>query len=142
MANECFDAIRKLIESRFKAWWDSNGGGIPVEWDNEAFTQPSGGTWVRLTVLNGEGFQASIGSAQLEKQPGVAVVSVIVPKNGGTKAALALADKAADALRFAVLTDGTVTVHMEAASVTRGAPEPSHLMLNCNVPFVAQHVTS
>lgn len=141
MANECFDRIRKLIESRFKTWWDANGGGVPVQWDGAPFSQPSSKTWVRLVILNGEGFQASIGSSRLEKQPGVAVVSVVVPVNAGTSAALALADKAADALRYEVMTDGVVTVQMEAPYVTRGAPEESHLMVNCNVRFEAQHLT-
>ena len=141
MADEVFDPIRKLIESRFKTWWDANGGGIPVEWDGVPFDQPEGKVWVRLVLLPGQGIQASIGSRKLEKQPGVAVVSIFTEKNSGTKTAYDLADKAAEAFRFQQLTGGTVVVAMEAPYVTRGNPADEFFTINLNAPYEAQHLT-
>jgi hypothetical protein len=141
MADEVFDPIRKLIESEFKAYWDANGGGVPIEWDGVPFEQPSAKKWVRVVILPGQGVQASIGSRKLEKQPGVAVVSVFIEKNTGAKPAYDLADKAGEALRYKQLTDGTVTVSMEAPFVTRGNPADAFFTINLNVPYEAQHLT-
>jgi hypothetical protein len=141
MSNEIFDPIRKAVESQFKTWWDANGGGVPVQWDEVPFNQPASGIWVRFTLIDGEGFQASLGSTPLEKQPGVVVIGVFTPKNNGTKAARDLADKAGQAMRYKQLVEGTVTVHMFAPYTTRGPLQESHLQLNVTVPFEAQHVT-
>lgn len=142
MADEVFEPIRTLIESQFKTYWDANGGGVPVEWDNVRFNQPANGTWVRLQLLPGAGFQASIGTRRLEKQPGVAVVAVFTPKDGGTKASYDLCDLAGKALRYQQLTDGTVVVQMEAPSIERGNPRDAFLHMNVNVPYEAQILTT
>jgi hypothetical protein len=139
--NEVFEPIRKLVEGQFKTWWDANGGGVPIQWDEVPFNQPASGTWVRFSLIDGQGFQASIGSKILEKQPGVAMIGIFTPKNQGTKPARDLADKAGKALRYQRLTDGTVTVALEAPYATRGPTQEDHLHLNVTVPFEAQHVT-
>jgi len=142
MANEVFDPIRALIETEFNTTWSSVGGGVPIAWGEVPFNQPASGIWVRVTINFGQGFQASLGSTPLEKQPGVCMVGVFVPKSGGTKPANDLADKAGEALRYKQLTNGTVTVSMEAPYVTRGPEQQSHFQLNVNVPFEGQLVTT
>lgn len=139
--NEVFDPIRKLIEVHFNTEWTAVGGSVPIEWEEVPFNQPASGTWIRVSIRDGQGFQASIGSKRLEKQPGVVMIGVFVPKNDGTGKIRGIADKAGQALRYRQLTDGSVTVSFEAPFVTRGPEQETHLQLNVNVPFEAQHVT-
>lgn len=138
--SDFYGPIRKIIETRFKTQWDSVGGGVPVQWENASFTQPAGGEWVRLVVLGREGFQASIGSLKLEKQPGVVVVTVITGKNAGPGRALVLADLVASALRYYQGTQSGVSVYMQAPSLGGVGEETDHYTINVSVPFEGQAV--
>jgi hypothetical protein len=83
------------------------------------------------------GFESS---SKIEKQPGIAIVTVVCAKDGGTARLNALSDIAADALRYWQGTNGGVTVAMEAPFVSQAPEEAEHYTQNVNVPFEAQQV--
>ena len=79
---------RRAIEARFA----SNFSALTVKYENQRFTPPKTEPWVALTILPGQGRQASIGSAPLNRYPGVIQVDIHVPENSGTQTARTHAD--------------------------------------------------
>jgi len=66
---------------------------IDTAWDNAPFTPPSDGSlWCRASVLFGQSFQPTCGSAKHTRFPGILAVQVFSPLEVGDKDALALAD--------------------------------------------------
>ncbi|AAX84858.1 possible peptidoglycan binding protein [Xanthomonas phage Xp15] len=74
------------IENYFKANWPDT----PIFYENR--TANSTGTWVRLTIQNGDAFQASNGEVSY-RHPGVVFVQIFTKKEVGSGEALKLADK-------------------------------------------------
>lgn len=134
--NDILGPVRRVIETRFKTYWDANGGGVPVQWDGVAFNQPADGIWVRFTLLPGEGFRASLGSKWLEKQPGVCMVSVFGPKNGGTGGVYGIAELVCKAFRSYQAIDDEVVVTLDTPWVRR-VEDPDTVMLNVTCAYEA-----
>ena len=97
-----YAAEREAIETRFAAAWTAT----PIAWDNVDFTPPEG-PWVRLHIVNGEAFQASMGSPVLVRHPGLIQIEINTPAGIGSGTAMTLADQACAIFRFALF-DGIV----------------------------------
>lgn len=76
------------IERRMNANWS----GSAFKFDNVPFDYPKE-KYVALTVLFGDGFQASLGDTPFFRQVGVIMLQIFVPKEIGTKDIGTLADK-------------------------------------------------
>ena len=77
-----FEDERRAIENRFSANYSSTG----IKYENVPFDQPAAASWVALTLLTGEGIQASIGTvpgSRLRRFSGIIQIDVyiIVVKN-------------------------------------------------------------
>jgi hypothetical protein len=96
-------------------------------------TPPGSASWARLTIRDGEAFQATLGSpnSNVHRHPGVIIVQLFTPSGVGTNDARALADTAATLFRNAVF-DG---VHCLAASVAVIGVDGPWLQTNVSIPF-------
>lgn len=86
---------KKAINDRFIAAWE---GKTEYTIDNEDFTEPESGAWVRLTVRNTDGGQTSMGRVGNRRfdRKGVIVVNVFTPIEQGTSEGDVLAEFAKD----------------------------------------------
>ncbi|MEM7444292.1 MAG: phage tail terminator-like protein [Pseudomonadota bacterium] len=121
---------RDAICGRFDARW---AGRTPVAWPNHGFAVPSGAPWVRLTIVDGEARQASLGSpgANLHRHTGVIMVQVFVPIDSGTRTARELADEAAEIFRHQRFD----AIRCDVPSVREIGPDDVWFQVNMSCPF-------
>lgn len=86
------------IETFFTANWPHTD----IMFENGDYTG-SNDEWVRLTVLNGEAYQASMGDDPAFRFPGVVVVQIYTKTDKGSGRALQLADFVDGLFRILVL---------------------------------------
>jgi hypothetical protein len=84
-------AAHNAIRSRFNSQW---AGATAVAYDNAAFKVPVTDTaWVRLTILDAESMQASMGASNnFYRHPGLIVVDIFTPTGVGDSVALGYVD--------------------------------------------------
>jgi hypothetical protein len=140
MPENFYSEIRQAIETQFKTYWDANGGGVPVKWDNVDFDQPDSGTWVAVSIMFADGKQASIGDRMLEKVRGDFVVQIFSPLGSATDPSLLKAGIVGVAMRWRDLTVNSTTVTMHSPSVKRTGSRSDFAQLNVSVPFEARRV--
>ena len=92
-----FDSERSAIEARFLAQWVTGSPASPrtaIGMPGHTFTPPVGQSSVRLSILNGQGLNMSMGDpgANLVRYAGVLMINIFTPGGEGTKAARDLAD--------------------------------------------------
>lgn len=122
-----FEAERASIEAKFATGWANR---TPVAFDNNRFVPPASGAWVRLTIIPGDSFNASLGINHV-RNVGIISLQIFVPEDSGTRQARQLADQAAVILenqRF----NGIST---RAASLVRAGESGSYLQFNLNAPY-------
>ena len=90
--------LRETIGSLFNANWDS--GTTPVAWPNRSIDPPQDANWVSMEIFQTDSFQVEIGSSNNQhRTTGLIILVVNTPLNAGDKAALDLADTAANIFR-------------------------------------------
>jgi len=97
-----FQAMDNAIRTRAKATFDDMSAPKPdsVFYDNqEGQPDSNDDLWVRVTVLSGETFQASLGNSKRFRTPGVLVFQIFVPIGRGTKAQAIMVDRLVVAFR-------------------------------------------
>jgi len=121
---------RDAICGRFDAHW---AGRTPVTWPNHGFAVPSATPWVRLTIVDGEARQASMGNpgANLHRHAGVIMVQVFVSIDSGTRTARELADQAAEIFRNQRFDD----IRCDVPSVREIGPDDVWFQVNMSCPF-------
>lgn len=131
-----FDDIREQIETK----WQTDLSGITTEYENTPFDRKGISDWVRLTLLDGAAFTATIGSSTKKiKQPGVLVASCFVLRGAGTKTIKDRMDTIADVFRNLRLTSGGLEIDFQTPTPANGDPgDPNLYMENLNIPFIAQ----
>lgn len=77
-----YETERQLIETEFQTQW---AGRTPVQYGDIAIDAPDGDDWVRITILNGQGTQGSVGSpgSNLVRHTGVVAIQVHCPLGSG-----------------------------------------------------------
>lgn len=126
-----YEQQRIDIESRFNSAW---GVTTPIAWQNVGFTPPTSGSWVRLSILNGDSNQISVGStAGLYRNAGVISISVFTEANQGTKAGLTLADQAAAVFRGAFFGSG---IKCRSPRITDLGLEGKYYRHEVSIPFM------
>lgn len=92
-----FASERSAIETRFHTEWLTGSPAAlrtPVGFDGHAFEPPTDEASVRLTILNGQGFNQSMGDpgSNIVRYAGVVMIQVFTPGGQGSSAARALVD--------------------------------------------------
>ena len=87
------------IEDFFRANWSHT----PIAFENGEMD--SDGEWVRLTIVNGDAFQASMGDNPAFRYPGVVYVHIRTRKDIGSGRAIQLADYVDNLFKNLVLTN-------------------------------------
>lgn len=128
--------------TRFKSQWDSlHPANVPVAWPNQPF-DPLSTThfdpasdigWVRVAVLPGDSFQASIsGGTKRWRTPGLFDIQVFIPAGTDEEVAVAIADDVVTSLRGVTISD----VVLQAASITVVGIDPTGAWYQINVRTV------
>ncbi len=134
-----FTADANAIRTHFDAEWLGLRPEAPVAYDNIAFDPAVDAVdafgnpvpWVRLTLIPGDGFQASLGTPKVWRSTGVVSVQIFVPVGQGDGTARELADDAAGVFR-GQLVEG---VTFRAPSLTRIGPEGAWYQINVATPY-------
>jgi hypothetical protein len=89
-----FKAAEAAVRAFFSAQWNS---ATPVAWPDVSFTPPNG-TWVRFSMKNNIGHQASMGSpgSNLFRRRGIITIQVFQKEGQGSTDARTKAELAAD----------------------------------------------
>lgn len=92
-----FEAERVAIEGRFHAQWLTGSPAAlrtPVGWDGHTFKPPTDESSIRLTILDGDSFNASFGDPGSNKvrYAGAVMLEVYTVGGQGSNAAQALKD--------------------------------------------------
>ena len=121
---------RNAIAGRFDSLWAAR---TPVAWPNVGFDVPDKGAWVRLTIINGDATQRSIGNpgANVHRHNGVITVQVFVPIDSGIHTARDLADDAAAIFRNQRF-DG---IRCDVPSAREVGPDDIWFQVNMSCPF-------
>lgn len=123
-----YAAERIAIEGLFATGWAAR---TPVGFDGHAFTPVNNS--VRLTILNGEGLNASIGSpgSNLARYAGVVALQVFTEGGKGTVASRVYEDAISDIFR-----NKTVgAIRFGVPYVSGSLEEPPFLVRTVMVPF-------
>lgn len=75
---------RQLIESHFKAQWESKHPEIPIAWQNVKNNGSDSG-FVRISILNGGSYLKGLGDKKLYRYTGVISVDFYLPTKVGMK---------------------------------------------------------
>lgn len=117
-------------KSTIETFFEQNWSGTVVVFDNvQAPTDID--EWVRLTILNGDAYQASMGDNPAFRYPGVVIVQIRTRRNIGSGRAVALAD-AVDAL-FKLLVLGNI--RFKVPRLDRGPIDEEWYINNVSVDF-------
>ena len=84
-----FSDERQAIESRL----DNGFSAVPIKYENVPFDPPKGSPYIALTILSGNGINASIGTDRpLLRHAGIIQLDIFVPEDTGTEVARTHAD--------------------------------------------------
>lgn len=129
-------AIRAAIEGRFASHW-VNGAQprTPIGWDGHTFTPVKNS--VRLTILDGEGRNASVGSpgTNLVRHAGVVAIQVYTEGGKGTAASRVNEDQIADIFRN-VTVDG---IRFGVPYVSGSIEQAPFLIRTVMIPFTVDN---
>lgn len=120
--------------SQIRERLSSQIGDTPIDWPNASFSPPDPPSiWLRLSILDGESFQTTIGAeTNVHRSVGIIIVQIFGPANEGDKDTLAMADTVAAIFRNWC---GT-TVRCRAATVKAIGPDgQGWYQVNVSVPF-------
>jgi hypothetical protein len=89
-----FKALEAAVRAHFNTQWNSL---TSIAWPDVPFTPPNA-TWVRFTLKNNAGFQATIGApgSNMLRRIGVVYIQVFQKEGQGSTDARSKADTAAD----------------------------------------------
>jgi hypothetical protein len=79
---------KNAIENHFTTAWGST---TPIVFENGEAPQDAV-EWVRLSIQNGDAYQASLGDNPVFRHPGIVFVQIFTPKDDGSGRAIELAD--------------------------------------------------
>lgn len=125
-------AIRAAIEGRFATqWMNGSQPRTPIGWDGHTFTPVKNS--VRLTILDGEGRNASVGSpgSNVVRHVGVLAIQVFTEGGKGTAASRTYEDLIAAIFRNVTI-DG---IRFSVPYVSGSVEEAPFLIRTVMIPF-------
>jgi hypothetical protein len=131
---------RRAIEQRFEDNFTALAASR-IKYENQRFTQPTEGAWVALTILTGDGIQASINTSPLNRYPGVIQIDIRVPEDTGTATARTHADTIEAIFRnqqFSAAASGIIKTRTPSIT-TRGVIDGWYT-LTVSVPYIRDKI--
>lgn len=125
-----FDTTRSSAEGIISGW-----GSVPVAYDNVEFDSTAQDNWARITILDGDRFNQSLGGSCI-RGTGIVVVQLFTKQWQGSAIARGYADELS--ALFTNVIDGDVVYGV--ATVTRVGHETDFYQLNINIPFQLDEV--
>lgn len=127
-----FSDERRAIETRLA----DNFSALPIWYENQKFDIPAGTPWVKITILNGAGRQASINSSPLQRYVGVIQIDVFVKQDSGTATARTHADTIEAIFRNAQFSAGSSgTITCRTPSITPVPDQDEWYQLSVSVSY-------
>lgn len=123
--------IQRDIETHFSNNWTETS----IVYQNVAYNELN--EFIRLNVLSGKRFQASLGCVNnTYRTPGVLMIQIFTPKNEGTKRALDIADLLISFLQSKVIG----TVNFKTLYISFQGIVDSFYQVNLNCPFYVDNI--
>lgn len=122
-----YENIRQLVETRMATFTS-----LPIAYDNVSFDSSLHDEWCRLTIQDGDAFNAGIGNGCEIRRTGLVVIQLFTSQWSGVKSARSYADEL-DAL-FSNVHDGSLQFF--ATSVNRVGHFDDVYQVNVTIPFL------
>jgi hypothetical protein len=126
-----YEEAFQTIESRFFTQW---GDTTAIVADNVE-TSPPASTYVEFQIHTGDSFQAALGE-RFYRHVGIVSINIFLPKGGGTRPGVKLADQAAEIYRGQSFSGIT----FRAPKVTRVGEVNGRFVYNVSIPFFRDEV--
>lgn len=121
-----YEAEKSTIETYFQSNWTAT----PIVFEN--VKAPDGANeWVRLTIVNGDAFQASMGDNPAFRHIGVVIVQIRTRRNIGSGRAIRLADMVDGLFRLLVLNN----IRFKVPRLDRGPIDEEWFINNVSIEF-------
>lgn len=126
-----YESAHNAIRSRLSTNWSAT----TISYPNVEFRPPQGDvSWIRLTIQDGDSFQASMGAAaNIYRHPGAIIVNIFTPLNQGDKLALQYADSISAIFRS--WQDNGSGIRCGAPQVRQLGPDDKWYHVTVSVPF-------
>lgn len=115
------------VRTRFATEWT---GTQPIQYPNQRFTPPSGSTWLRLEMTQGDARNASLGITHI-RYTGVIWIGVYIPNGTGLMDGLELAETAAAIFENTIFD----RVHCWAASIKDAGIYSGWRQITVTIPY-------
>lgn len=126
-----------------KAGWTAGPAStVAIRWPNVPWKQPDSGEWISFKLIPGDGEQKSLGSSKLERQFGLVMVQVFVPKNKGTRRAYVLGDAVGAIFRYQTVARDGVSVEFLTPELADVSERADTYQTNVKVPYRADKLFS
>lgn len=127
-----YEATHNVIRTRFAAQWGST---TTIAYANAEFRPPAADTsWVRLTILDSESDQVSMGgNTNFYRHPGMIIVGIFTPLNGGDKLGLQYVDSVAAIFRS--YRDASTGLRIFSPEIEQIGPEDKWYHINVRFYF-------
>ena len=127
-----FETAAQTILDRFDAQFSALEPAVEVAMPNVQFEPNQQEEWVRIELLPGDSFQASVGATRRWRNPGLVAVQIFTKINAGIERALEIADNVTTALRGVTVSG----VRLKATSIRQvGAEDNRWFQINANTPY-------
>ena len=131
-----YSAERASIEQRWATQWvtgSPSAARTPTAYENVPYEPIEGTSWVRITILNGEGRQLSMGDVgnNTHRYAGVIALQIFTPAGAGSDAGKELADLAAAVFR----NQRFDSIYCRVPYISGTSIEGQWHQTNINVPF-------
>lgn len=122
------------ITDYFNTQWAS---ATPIAWPNVRFDPDEHVEFVRVTILNGDAFQASMGNDVNDyRHLGIVVVQIFVEPNSGAKRARSLVDSVCSIFRSKYIDD----LRFRTPDVNTIGIREGRYQVNVNCPFYRDEI--
>lgn len=123
-----YESEHSVIEQRFDNLYP---GTEPIKYANVAFNPPDSGIYLDHSVADGDAFVISIGEDLNERNIGIISVNIYGPKDGGTRALVAIADNVAGVYRHASFSG----IQCRAPRIRKLGVIDDKYVINVSTPF-------
>ena len=123
--------IQRDIETHFSNNWIET----PIAYQNIAYNEQS--EFIRLTILSGKRYQASLGgTVNVYRIPGIVIIQIFCPKDRGTKRVLVISDLIIAFLQSKVIG----TVNFKTPYISFQNVVDSFYQVNVTCPFYVDNI--
>lgn len=131
--------VRKLLETRLKAWADGKVPPVPVAWQNANFDPPKDRPWMRSTLIPADTDSEYVEGTD-RRYVGVLALNLFVPRGEGAGPAEAIVAELETLFPMnLILTDAGFSVRTTTPlSAGRADPEPDGFGVPMSLRYFAQ----